>query len=126
MVASLVSGMFIERHGAIRVSQVCVLAVRRRDLTVAAGTAYASTALASLALAPLVIGLGYGPDHAGVVAHPGPHGASLADGADVLDQADRRAGGARACGRLLPVLALQMGWHAAFARSRSPASGRSC
>jgi hypothetical protein len=30
MAASLVSGMFIERHGAIRVSQVCVLLLRRR------------------------------------------------------------------------------------------------
>jgi len=115
MVASLVSGMFIERHGAIRVSQVCVLLCVAGTLTVAAGTAYASTALASLAVAPLVIGLGYGPitpasSHIlARTAHPSRMALTFS-----IKQTGVPAGAALA-GALLPILALQMGWHAAFA-----------
>ncbi len=61
MAASLASGMFIERHGAIRVSQVCVLLCATGILMVAAGTAFAGTTVLALALAPVIIGLGYGP-----------------------------------------------------------------
>ena len=43
MVASLASGMFIERHGAIRVSQVCVLLCAAGILMIAAGTAFPGT-----------------------------------------------------------------------------------
>src|SRR6266699_5091774 len=57
MTASLASGHFIARHGAIRVSQVCVLIC-------AAGLSLVAllppSAVLLLALAPIVIGLGYG------------------------------------------------------------------
>jgi MFS family permease len=114
MFASLVSGMFIERHGAIRVSQVCVLLCVAGTLTIAAGTAYATTALVSLALAPIVIGLGYGPitpasSHIlARTAHPSRMALTFS-----IKQTGVPAGAALA-GALLPVLALQMGWRAAF------------
>ena len=41
-------------------------------------------------------GTGLRTDHAGVVARAGPNRAAVADGAHVLDQADRRPGGRRA------------------------------
>src|SRR6202030_1478375 len=57
MTASLASGHFIARHGAIRVSQLCVLIC-------AAGISLIAllppSAVLLLALAPIVIGLGYG------------------------------------------------------------------
>jgi MFS family permease len=58
MIASLASGGFIERYGAIRISQACVL------VSVAALIAMAlapSTAPLVLAAAAVVIGLAYGP-----------------------------------------------------------------
>jgi MFS family permease len=61
MAASLVSGMFIERYGAIRVSQVCVALCATGVLMVAGGTVLPGTAVLTLAVAPLIIGLGYGP-----------------------------------------------------------------
>ncbi len=90
MVASLASGGFIERYGAIRVSQACVLlcacgvGLRRRRRRVAA-TSSCSTLIA----AAIVIGLGYGPitpASSQVLARTAP---ALAHGADVFDQADR-------------------------------------
>ena len=56
------------------------------------GTAGSLPVAVVLVLAPIVIGMGYGPITAGVVARAGAHRAADADGADVLDQADRRAG----------------------------------
>src|SRR6266513_4630825 len=55
--ASLASGHFIARHGAIRVSQVCVLMCASGIVLVAA---LPSTLAPMLAVAPLIIGLGYG------------------------------------------------------------------
>jgi MFS family permease len=98
MVASLVSGMFIERHGAIRVSQVCVLLCAAGLLTIAVGTSFEGTALVSLAIAPVLIGLGYGP-----ITPASSHILSrTADPArmarHLLHQADGRTGGAALAG----------------------------
>ena len=115
MLASLISGMFIERHGAIRVSQVCVLLCATGILTIAAGTAFTATALVSLAIAPVVLGLGYGPitpasSHIlARTAHPSRMALTFS-----IKQTGVPAGAALA-GAALPVLALQMGWHVAFA-----------
>lgn len=114
MVASLVSGMFVERHGAIRVSQVGVLLCAAGILTIAVGTAFAGTALLCLVLAAIVIGLGYGPitpasSHIlARTAHPDRMALTFS-----IKQTGVPAGAALA-GALLPILALQMGWHAAF------------
>jgi MFS family permease len=54
MLASLASGGFIERYGAIRVSQVCAL-VCAIGLVLTTGPAWA------LLIAPVLIGIGYGP-----------------------------------------------------------------
>jgi MFS family permease len=115
MLASLVSGMFIERHGAIRVSQVCVLLCAAGILTMAAGTAFSATALVSLVIAPVVIGLGYGPitpasSHIlARTAHPSRMALTFS-----IKQTGVPAGAALA-GAALPFLALQMGWHLALA-----------
>ena len=115
MVASLVSGMFIERHGAIRVSQVCVLLCAAGILTIAAGTAFPATALASLAIAPVILGLGYGPitpasSHIlARTAHPSRMALTFS-----IKQTGVPAGAAIA-GAALPVLALHIGWHLTFA-----------
>ena len=61
MGASLASGMFIERHGPIRVSQVCVLFCAGGAALVALGTMWPGVALLALVLAALVMGIGYGP-----------------------------------------------------------------
>lgn len=115
MAASLASGMFIERHGAIRVSQVCVLLCATGILLVAAGTAFAGTTVLALALAPLIIGLGYGPitpasSHIlARTAHPSRMALTFS-----IKQTGVPAGAALA-GAVLPILALRLGWHAAFA-----------
>jgi len=114
MVASLVSGVFIERHGAIRVSQVCVLLCAAGMLTIAAGTSFPGAALVSLAIAPVFIGLGYGP-----ITPASSH--ILARTADpsrmALTFSIKQTGvpaGAALAGAALPILALGMGWHVAF------------
>ncbi len=61
MIASLASGMFIERHGPIRVSQACVLLCATGALLVAGGPILPGGAVLALAVAPLIIGIGYGP-----------------------------------------------------------------
>jgi MFS family permease len=61
MFASLGSGAFIERFGAIRVSQVCVLLCAAGLALVATAAARPSSSIALLAFAPFIIGLGYGP-----------------------------------------------------------------
>jgi hypothetical protein len=68
----------------------------------------------------VIIGLGYGPITPASSQISRPNRSPVADGADVLDQADRRAGRAALAGAVLPILALQLGWHAAFAAG-SPA-----
>jgi MFS family permease len=114
MSASLASGGFIERYGAIRVSQVCVL-LCAAGLAMVVGVATLSRALLPLlAAAPVVIGLGYGPINPAssqILART----ASRARMA--LTFSIKQTGvpaGAALAGALLPALALGIGWHAAF------------
>jgi MFS family permease len=58
MFASLASGPFIERFGAIRVSQACVALCVAGTVAIATASAHA---LPLLAMAALTIGIGYGP-----------------------------------------------------------------
>lgn len=115
MAASLASGMFIERHGAIRVSQVCVLFCATGLLMVAVGTAFPGTTVLALAIAPVIIGLGYGPitpasSHIlARTAHPSRMALTFS-----IKQTGVPAGAALA-GAALPILALKLGWHVAFA-----------
>jgi MFS family permease len=115
MAASLASGMFIERYGAIRVSQVCVLLCATGLLIVAGGTLLPATAVLALAVAPLIIGLGYGPitpASSHVLARTAPPSRMALTFS--IKQTGVPAGAALA-GAMLPVLALQTGWRAAFA-----------
>jgi MFS family permease len=114
MAASLASGTFIERYGAIRVSQVCVLLCATGALVVAGGTVLPGTAILALAVAPLVIGLGYGPitpASSHVLARTAlPSRMALTFS---IKQTGVPAGAALA-GAMLPLLALQIGWRAAL------------
>ncbi len=115
MAASLASGMFIERHGAIRVSQMCVLFCATGLLIVAVGTSFPGTTVLALAIAPVIIGLGYGPitpasSHIlARTAHPSRMALTFS-----IKQTGVPAGAALA-GAVLPILALKLGWHVAFA-----------
>ena len=112
MAASLASGMFIERYGAIRVSQVCVLLCATGALMVAGGTVLPGTAILALAVAPLVIGLGYGPitpASSHVLARTAPPSRMALTFS--IKQTGVPAGAALA-GAMLPLLALQIGWRA--------------
>ena len=111
MAASLASGHFIARRGAIRVSQVCVLLC-------AAGIALVALlppgAVAMLAVAPLIIGLGYG--------------AVTPASSELLARTARRdrlaltfsikqtgvPGGAALAGAALPPLTVAIGWRPAL------------
>jgi MFS family permease len=114
MAASLASGGFIERFGAIRVSQVCVLCcaagAAAMPAIASAGTGY----IPLLAIAPLVIGLGYGPitpASSQVLARTAPP-ARMA-----LTFSIKQTGvpaGAALAGAVLPGVALAIGWRAAF------------
>jgi MFS family permease len=115
MAASLASGMFIERYGAIRVSQVCVLLCATGALMVAGGTVLPGTAILALAVAPLIIGLGYGPitpASSHVLARTAPPSRMALTFS--IKQTGVPAGAALA-GAMLPLLALQIGWRAALA-----------
>jgi MFS family permease len=115
MTASLASGMFIERYGAIRVSQVCVLLCAAGVLMVAGGTALPGTAVLAFAVAPLIIGLGYGPitpASSQVLARTAPTSRMALTFS--IKQTGVPAGAALA-GAVLPILALRIGWQTAFA-----------
>jgi MFS family permease len=115
MSASLVCGGIIERYGAIRVSQVCVLLCAGGLSLVAAVAALPGALLPALAVAPIVIGLGYGPitpASSQLLARTTP--ASRMALTFSIKQTGVPAGAALA-GALLPVVALGIGWHAAFA-----------
>ena len=115
MAASLASGMFIERYGAIRVSQVCVLLCATGALMVAGGTVLPGAAILALAVAPLVIGLGYGPitpASSHVLARTAPPSRMALTFS--IKQTGVPAGAALA-GAMLPLLALQIGWRATLA-----------
>jgi len=115
MAASLASGMFIERYGAIRVSQVCVLLCAAGVLMVAGAPTLSGTALLALAVAPLIIGLGYGPitpASSQVLARTAsPSRMALTFS---IKQTGVPAGAALA-GAVLPIVALRIGWQAALA-----------
>ncbi len=115
MTASLASGGFIERFGAIRVSQICVLFCAAGIAAVAsiAGTSLASLAL--LAVAPVAIGIGYGPITAAsshvLVRTTQPARMALTFS---IKQTGVPAGAALA-GAALPGLAFALGWRATVA-----------
>ena len=114
MSASLACGGFIERYGAIRVSQVSVLLCAGGLLMVAMGPALAGILALMLVVAPIVIGLGYGPitpASSQILARTTPP-ARMA-----LTFSIKQTGvpvGAALAGALLPILALRMGWPTAF------------
>ena len=112
--ASLASGGFIARHGAIRVSQVCVLLCAAGLALVPLATDGAGFALVLMVLAPVIIGLGYGPitpasSHVLVRTAP-PARVALTFS---IKQTGVPAGVALA-GAGLPGLALAFGWRATF------------
>jgi len=103
MVASLLSGVFISRHGSIRVSQVCVISC-------AIGIALVCGPWWLFVFAPVLIGLGYGPitpasSHLLVRTAP-PRRLALTFS---IKQTGVPLGAALA-GAVLPVLALSLGW----------------
>jgi MFS family permease len=107
-------GMFIQRHGPIRVSQVCVLLCAAGALLLSVGSTLPGGAVLALAVAPLIIGVGYGPitpassQILARTAHPSRMALTFS-----IKQTGVPAGAALA-GAALPILALQFGWHAAF------------
>jgi MFS family permease len=114
MAGSLAAGGFVERFGAIRVSQTCVLLCAASLAAVCAGAAPPSSLVVLLALAPLALGLGYGPitpasSHVLVRTAP-PSRMALTFS---IKQTGVPAGAALA-GALLPGLALAQGWRATY------------
>ena len=112
MFASLASGTFVERHGAIRVSQACVVLCA---IGVCAMAATPASAPVLLALAAVVIGFGYGPitpasSHLLQRTAP-PSRLALTFS---IKQTGVPAGVALA-GALLPAATLAIGWRPAFA-----------
>jgi MFS family permease len=111
MTASLASGHFIARRGAIRVSQVCVLLCAAGILMVAV---LPSSAAAMLAVAPLIIGLGYGavtPASSELLARTArPDRLALTFSIKQTGV----PGGAALAGAVLPALALAIGWRPAL------------
>ena len=109
MLASVASGGFIQRYGAIRVSQCCVLLCAAGIIIVG----WLPASLAGLLVAAAVlIGLGYGPitpASSQVLARTTP-AAQMA-----LMFSIKQTGvpaGAALAGALLPVAAITMGWRA--------------
>ena len=111
MTASLASGHFIARRGAIRVSQLCVLLCAAGILLVAL---LPSTAVAMLAVAPLIIGLGYGavtPASSELLARTArPDRLALTFSIKQTGV----PGGAALAGAVLPALTVAIGWRPAL------------
>jgi MFS family permease len=111
MTASLASGHFIARRGAIRVSQLCVLLCAAGILLVAL---LPSSAAAMLAVAPLIIGLGYGavtPASSELLARTArPDRLALTFSIKQTGV----PGGAALAGAVLPALTLAIGWRPAL------------
>jgi MFS family permease len=112
MFASLASGSFVERHGAIRVSQAAVVLCA---IGVGAMAATPASVPIILALAAIVIGAGYGPitpasSHLLQRTAP-PSRLALTFS---IKQTGVPAGVALA-GALLPAVTLSIGWRPAFA-----------
>ncbi len=114
MAGSLASGGFIERFGAIRVSQVCLLFCAAGVATVVAGAAPPSALVALLTIAPVMIGFGYGPitpASSHVLARTAPRSRMA------LTFSIKQTGvpiGAALAGATLPGIALALGWRATF------------
>ena len=111
---SLASGDFIARHGAIRVSQVCVLLCAAGLILLPPVTHAGGPGLVLVLLAPVIIGLGYGPitpasSHVLVRTAP-PARLALTFS---IKQTGVPAGVALA-GAALPGFALAFGWRATF------------
>jgi len=114
MAGSLASGGFIERFGAIRVSQACVLLCAAGIALVAAAPGAAAPAAALLPVAALVLGVGYGPitpASSQVLARTAPPSRMALTFS--LKQTGVPAGAALA-GAGLPALALALGWRPAL------------
>jgi MFS family permease len=114
MAASLASGGFIERFGAIRVSQVCVLFCAAGAAMVPAVASAPVGLLPLLVAAPLVLGLGYGP-----ITPASSHvlARTATPGRMALTFSIKQTGvpaGAALAGAALPGLALAVGWRTAF------------
>jgi MFS family permease len=114
MAGSLASGGFIERFGAIRVSQACVLFCAVALVMVCASAVAQAPIIGMLVLAPLVLGLGYGPitpasSHVLVRTAP-PSKLALTFS---IKQTGVPAGAALA-GAALPGFALVYGWKSAY------------
>ena len=111
MTASLFSGAFIARFGAIRVSQAAVLLVSL-GLALLPIAAWAPAGVVLLLIAPLVIGAGYGPitpASSQVLVRTAPPSRMA------LTFSIKQTGvpgGAALGGALLPALTLMLGWHA--------------
>ncbi len=117
MTSSLASGGFIERFGAIRVSQICVLFCAAGIAAVAsiAGTSLASLAL--LAIAPVAIGAsgtGRSPRRrrtcSCAITQPARMALTFS-----IKQTGVPAGAPRFAGAALPGLAYALGWRATVA-----------
>ncbi len=111
MTASLASGHFIAKNGAIRVSQVCIVLCAGGIALVAV---LPPAAAAMLAVAPLIIGLGYGaitPASSELLARTAPPG-RLALTFSIKQTGV--PGGAALAGAALPPLALAIGWRPAL------------
>ena len=112
MSASFVSGAWIARQGAIRVSQTCVALCA---VGIAGVAASGAGALPLVVLAAVTMGLGYGPitpASSHVLARTTP--AARMNLVFSIKQTGVPAGAAIA-GALLPALALAAGWRGAFA-----------
>lgn len=111
MAGSVACGGFIERYGAIRVSQTAVVVCALGVLGIALVPA---DSLALLAVAPIVIGLGYGPitpASSQLLARTAPPSRMA------LTFSIKQTGvpiGAAMSGALLPVLADAVGWRVTF------------
>src|SRR5204863_659101 len=111
MTSSIGSGHFIARHGAIRVSQACVLICAAGIALVALLPAPAAPLLV---FAPVIIGLGYGaitPASSELLAR------TAAPGRLALVFSIKQTGvpgGAALAGAALPPLALAIGWRPAL------------
>jgi len=114
MTASLASGGFIERYGAIRVSQVAVVFCATGLTMVVGYAAQPAILLPLLVLAPVVIGLGYGPitpASSQILAR------TASPSRMALTFSIKQTGvpvGAALAGAVLPALAVSLGWHTAF------------
>ena len=114
MSASLASGGFVERYGAIRVSQVAVV-LCSAGLAIVVGHAAPPDALLPLPfVAPVLMGTGYGP-----ITPASSHilARTAAPSRMALTFSIKQTGvpvGAALAGALLPALAVSLGWHTAF------------